>query len=115
MIPVKSLHTGQASSEMAEDLARWEGEGGALPNKQDAFASPFDWENLFKDLPALMMAKEIGFVLRVNEKTVFSWHDLPRVRIRGNVRYHKRQVILWLRKQDWPRPYRRGKKGSTVK
>ena len=87
----------------------------SVPTHFDDLRSLFDWEDMFRDLPDLMMAKEIGFVLRVNAKTVFSWHDLPRVRIRGNVRYHKGQVILWLRKQDWPRPYRRGKKNSTVK
>ena len=81
----------------AEDLARWEGEGGSL-------GQPLYWRDMFKGVPHLMKTEELAEVLRLSPKTVYGWVEkgkIPYNRRNGVLRFVQALIIPWLEEGNY--------------
>jgi predicted DNA-binding transcriptional regulator AlpA len=97
----------QSERELAEDVARWEADGGAIERPKDSprgakpkYRPPDEFDALFAGQPRLMDAKNVAAILGFSEKTIYRWAKLGRIPCRylnGNPRFPRQELIEWAR------------------
>ena len=57
-----------------------------------------------RDVPQLLTARELGAMLRINVKTIYSYVQrglIPYVRIQSNVRFPRQAILRWIEEQSY--------------